>query len=92
MEMGRVEEVLDHPRHPYTRLLFESVPQPDPEQRFTERITLLEEEGEYLKGNCKFSERCPGVLEVCAERVPEEIELARVLVKCHKYTREVKRE
>lgn len=32
MEVGAAEEVIHHPRHPYTRALIEAVPSPDPDK------------------------------------------------------------
>jgi peptide/nickel transport system ATP-binding protein len=44
VERGPVEEVMHTPSHPYTRMLLASVPQPDPDQRWTDRIDLEEAE------------------------------------------------
>ncbi|TDU83583.1 peptide/nickel transport system ATP-binding protein [Kribbella voronezhensis] len=38
VERGAVESVMHEPSHPYTRLLLDSIPQPDPDQRWTNRI------------------------------------------------------
>lgn len=40
VEDGPVEEVMTHPTHSYTQLLLASVPPPDPDQRWTDRIDL----------------------------------------------------
>lgn len=87
VEMGGVEDVLVKPKHPYTRLLLESIPEPDPEKRSQVPIKLLEEKEEYLRTGCKFAGRCPEVAKVCKERVPEDVSLDGVLVKCHQYTK-----
>lgn len=85
VEMGKVEEVLERPKHPYTKLLLASVPEPDPERRFQERIVFLEEREEYLKKGCKFAGRCPEVMGVCEREMPEDVEVNGVLVKCHRW-------
>ena len=85
VEEGPVEEVLERPRHPYTKLLLESVPEPDPERRFQEKVVACEDREEYLRGGCKFAGRCSEVGKVCLEEVPENVLLSNVLVKCHKY-------
>lgn len=46
VEKGPVAEVMHQPRHPYTKLLLASVPQPDPDQRWTDRIDLEQAERE----------------------------------------------
>jgi peptide/nickel transport system ATP-binding protein len=40
VERGAVETVMHEPSHPYTRLLLDSIPQPDPDQRWTNRIEV----------------------------------------------------
>ncbi len=87
VEMGTVEQVLMNPRHPYSRLLRDSIPQADPQKRWTTRITLSElEHEEYQRQGCKFAGRCPDVMEICKGVVPADIDVDDVLVKCHKYS------
>jgi peptide/nickel transport system ATP-binding protein len=42
VERGTVATVMHEPSHPYTRLLLDSIPQPDPDQRWTDRIEVDE--------------------------------------------------
>jgi len=87
VEMGTVEEVLMNPRHPYSKLLRDSIPQADPKKRWTTTVTLAElEQEEYLRQGCKFAGRCPDVMEICKSVVPTESYVDNVLVKCHKYS------
>ena len=87
VEMGTVEQVLMNPRHPYSKLLRESIPQADPKKRWATRVTLSElEHEEYLRQGCKFAGRCPDVMEICKGVVPADINIDDVLVKCHKYS------
>jgi peptide/nickel transport system ATP-binding protein len=87
VEMGSVEQVLMNPRHPYSKLLRDSIPQADPKKRWTTTITLSElEHEEYLRQGCKFAGRCPDVMEICKGVVPTDIYIDDVLVKCHKYS------
>jgi peptide/nickel transport system ATP-binding protein len=86
VEMGPVEEVLLAPKHPYTKLLRESVPENDPDKKWTEKIALADSEyGEYLRVGCKFAGRCPLAYDRCRSEVPREVLLNEVVVKCHKY-------
>lgn len=86
VEMGTVEEVLMNPRHPYSRLLRDSIPQADPTQRWSDTVTLAElEHEEYLRTGCKFAGRCPNVMEICKRKVPADLIVQDVLVKCHLY-------
>ncbi|NIA71416.1 ATP-binding cassette domain-containing protein [Pelagibius litoralis] len=72
VETGPTKEVLDAPAHPYTQLLRESSPVPDP----TRRLTLIKNEGEIPSPadpprGCAFHTRCPHRMPVCGERLPE---------------------
>src|SRR5215213_8753770 len=87
VEMGTVEEVLINPRHPYTKLLRDSIPQADPKKRWTSTVTLAElEHQEYMRQGCRFAGRCPDVMEICKGVVPADINVDGVLVKCHLYS------
>lgn len=89
VEMGTVEQVLMNPRHPYSKLLRDSIPQADPKKRWTSTVTLAEfEHEEYLRQGCKFAGRCPDVMDICKGVVPTDITTDDVLVKCHKYSSE----
>lgn len=91
IEMGTVEDVLMDPKHPYTQLLRESIPQADPALRWKGRVKLSDsEEEEYLKTGCKFAGRCPQVMDICRREMPGDIAIGDVLVKCHLYTEEDK--
>ena len=86
VEMGPVEQVLMEPRHPYTNLLRESIPEADPDRRWREKISISEiEHEEYLRIGCKFAGRCPEVMEKCKRQVPKSIHMHGVYVKCHLY-------
>jgi peptide/nickel transport system ATP-binding protein len=87
VEMGPVEKVLMDPKHSYTKLLRESIPEADPNKRWSGTVTLSElEHEEYLRQGCKFAGRCPDAVEICRSEVPEDAYVDDVLVKCHKYT------
>ena len=76
-----------NPRHPYTQLLRESIPEADPAHRWRGRVTLNEtEEEEYLRQGCKFAGRCPAVMDICKQVVPADIVVGDVQVKCHLYS------
>jgi peptide/nickel transport system ATP-binding protein len=86
VEMGSVEQVLMEPKHPYTRLLRESIPEADPYRRWTGTVRLTEtEHEEYLKQGCRFAGRCPLVMDICRRQAPADVVVDDVLVKCHQY-------
>ena len=71
VEEGPTEEVFRRPRHPYTRMLLESVPLLDP-ARERARLATLAVQGETPSAvdrpsGCAFRTRCPAALSTCAE-------------------------
>ena len=89
VEIGPVEAVLGQPLHPYTKLLRESVPAPDPVDKvsWAKRIGLSTTEvREYSRQGCKFAGRCPEAKEICGKEDPPDIITAGRTVKCHLYT------
>jgi peptide/nickel transport system ATP-binding protein len=62
VEIGAVDEVFDHPRHPYTEALLSAIPVPDPQvERRRERVILrgdLPSPTDDSPG-CRFVSRCP---------------------------------
>lgn len=71
VEMGRTEEVFNHPRHVYTRALLSAIPIPDPSVK-RERILLDGEtpNARELKRGCSLQDRCPFVADECLDPVP----------------------
>ncbi len=89
VESGPVEDVLDRPFHPYTKLLKESVPAPAPNEKasWARHIELgTTEVKEYGRVGCKFAGRCPQVMDICRQVDPPDVQIERRLVKCYLYT------
>jgi oligopeptide/dipeptide ABC transporter ATP-binding protein len=69
VEFGRVDEVLESPRHPYTEALLEAVPEVDASAAH-ERLHSIggqPPELDALPPGCSFAPRCPYAEEVCRE-------------------------
>jgi peptide/nickel transport system ATP-binding protein len=93
VEMGPVEAVLGRPLHPYSQLLKESVPAPDPVDKaaWAKRIGLSTQEvKEYNQTGCKFAGRCPRVMDVCRQADPPDVESDGRTVKCYLYKKDIK--
>jgi oligopeptide transport system ATP-binding protein len=79
VESGPVDDVFATPRHPYTRLLLESVPRLDPDaarRQLASSILAADTAGETPSAmrrpsGCEFRTRCPVSLPACADRRPE---------------------
>ena len=77
VEVGESKEIINNPLYPYTQALIESVPEPDPSNRFRERKSVM---GEPLSPanpppGCRFNPRCPYVMEKCKSVEPELVEV-----------------
>ena len=62
VEIGDVEEVFTHPRHPYTHALLSAVPIPDPERERSKTRVLLQGDTPSATADdqgCRFRARCP---------------------------------
>ncbi len=72
VEYGRSVEVFKNPLHPYTQALFNSIP--DIEKEGVESLATIE--GNVPSAinpplGCRFHTRCPKVMEICKEQLPE---------------------
>ena len=67
VEYGSVEDILDHPVHPYTEILIRSVPRTDPDQPSDEKKLFTGEPGDVPENEaaCRLALRCPKVMEAC---------------------------
>ncbi len=71
MEAGDVDKVIKNPQHPYTKLLIDSIPWPDMNRRWGEtEIKVRESELSEKSVGCKFSSRCPFVMDKCKQSPP----------------------
>jgi peptide/nickel transport system ATP-binding protein len=75
-ETGPIEDVLAHPKHPYTQLLLSAVPDP----RAPLDVTAETDRGEPPRvidpvPGCRFRWRCPLAIDTCHQVTPELREL-----------------
>ena len=73
VEIGWGDEVYNHPAHPYTAALLESIPEPDPvRERNKDRDVVKGElpSAAAPPSGCRFRTRCPLAQEICAEQEP----------------------
>ncbi|MBL4767331.1 MAG: ABC transporter ATP-binding protein, partial [Rhodobacteraceae bacterium] len=80
-EQGPVEQIIEHPRHPYTRGLISCVPH-ILANLTKERVELTEVPGivpplsEFGQDRCLFASRCGQVTQQCLDQRPPEMEFA----------------
>src|SRR6202166_1260255 len=84
-EVGPSEQVFADPAHPYTALLIEAIPVPDPDVRPAESVAVGEPPSPISPpSGCRFRTRCPRADQRCSDEVPELRELApEQFAACH---------
>jgi peptide/nickel transport system ATP-binding protein len=84
-EVGPTEKLFSQPAHPYTALLLEAIPVPDPAVKPANNVPIGEPPSPLSPpSGCRFRTRCPRADAVCAEVVPPLRELARgQFAACH---------
>ena len=66
VEQGTAEQVVAHPKHPYTQALISVVPSPDPRHKATRQILKGERPDPVdIPTGCRFHPRCPLAFERC---------------------------
>ncbi len=85
VEEAKTEELFKFPRHPYTKLLFSSIPTTNPNKKIEglgDKIEL--NKSELLNKGCVFYNRCFLRKEICLNNKPELIKITNThYIKCH---------
>src|SRR3954470_16877602 len=84
-EVGPSEQLFAKPAHPYTALLIEAIPVPDPDMRPAEAVAVGEPPSPIAPpSGCRFRTRCPKADQRCSDEMPELVAIAPgQLVACH---------
>jgi peptide/nickel transport system ATP-binding protein len=87
VELGPVDDILETPRHPYTRLLIDSLPTLD-DKKALRGIPGLPPSLLNLPPGCPFAPRCPYAFDRCPLETPLlQAVTPRQMVACHLYPR-----
>ncbi len=85
VEFGSKEQIFDHPAHPYTIGLFESLPSMTSQEKWLKPINGMPPDPVNLPTGCAFHPRCAFATEECAKCRPENQELEKGhFCKCYK--------
>jgi dipeptide transport system ATP-binding protein len=84
VEIGPVEDVFAHPRHPYTAALLSATPIADPTRK-KNRIALKGELPSPLNPppGCPFNPRCAYATDICRQSFPEETAIGEQRFHCY---------
>jgi oligopeptide/dipeptide ABC transporter ATP-binding protein len=69
-EAGSVDLVVRNPSHPYTRLLVNSIPVPNPDQPWAAEAAPAFPGRQRSRESCKFADRCPAAMNKCLQQPP----------------------
>jgi peptide/nickel transport system ATP-binding protein len=75
IEQGSIEEVFRDPLHPYTRGLFDSLPDIHDKKERLNAMKGVVSDALNLPEGCKFNPRCPYVMEKCKLNMPKLIKI-----------------
>ena len=88
VEYGNVQEVLEHPSHPYLQALLTAVPVPDPVIAKKKRELPLKSidmpSVAAPPSGCRFHPRCPYAVPQCEQQEPSLIPHGEGLCACHR--------
>ena len=72
VEKATIDEIVSEPLHPYTKNLIDSIPIPDPTNRWKDKIELkvTDLKSRIKSHGCIYFNRCPKVCEGCSDKKP----------------------
>jgi peptide/nickel transport system ATP-binding protein len=88
VERGRVDEVLENPKHPYTEALLSAVPVIE----VKDRRSIIRLQGDMPSpsnppSGCHFHPRCPQAMDICRRQYPATTEFSGTHeARCHLFT------
>jgi oligopeptide/dipeptide ABC transporter ATP-binding protein len=92
MEQGPTDAICRTPLHPYTRVLLDAAPVPNPTLQRAKREARLKatpaqgtSSTSVTVDACPFASRCPLAEAICFERRPARVQHGEVSVECHLY-------
>lgn len=80
LEYGRTREIIENPRHPYTRGLLRS----SPSVNRGKDLQGIPGSFEYRERGCPFSNRCVQKTDLCEIEVPKPLRVGDRMIACHK--------
>lgn len=77
VEYASLEEIYLNRQHPYTKGLFNSIPDIEVDEDRLQAISGLMPDPTDLPRGCKFHPRCPKCMKKCSVRIPKATEIAK---------------
>jgi peptide/nickel transport system ATP-binding protein/oligopeptide transport system ATP-binding protein len=85
VEIGDKKSIFRNPRHPYTKVLHNANPLPDPRLRNREKLVIEDDVPSPADppSGCRFHTRCPYARELCTREEPQLTGNSEHSVACH---------
>jgi len=88
VEQGDIKSIYENPKHPYTKGLFDCLPDVDSDSKRLKIIKGAMPDPMKLPMGCNFCSRCEDALNICYSEKPKVVEVGNShFVQCHKYSK-----
>lgn len=77
VEVGKTEQIIQEPKHPYTSLLIDSAPT---KEKRGKKLAVMKPRLQDQRGpatNCQFANRCPYAFKHCFQKIPRMIPVGK---------------
>jgi len=92
IEYGKIEDIFESTKHPYTMGLFGSIPSLDSDVTRLSPIKGSMPDPTNLPSGCAFHPRCDKARNICSSRVPKHTNIDGHRIKCLMFEEDVKQE
>jgi peptide/nickel transport system ATP-binding protein len=92
IEYGKIEDIFESTKHPYTKGLFGSIPNLDSDATRLSPIKGTMPDPTNLPSGCTFHPRCDMAKNICSDRVPKHTNIDGHKIKCLMFEEETKKQ
>lgn len=85
VEYGTVDQIFNHPKHPYTKGLLKSIPRLDQNEDYLFAIEGVVPNQYNMPAGCRYCPRCPDAMPQCEKNQPPEFAVDGSYVSCFQY-------
>ena len=84
VEYGDIDQILNHPQHPYMKKLLSTIPKLDEDVEYLEVIEgMVPNITEFNKNSCRFANRCTEKIAICEQCEPRLLNKGKSQIRCH---------
>ncbi|MCE5096446.1 ABC transporter ATP-binding protein [Staphylococcus devriesei] len=84
VEYGDIDQILNHPQHPYTKKLLSTIPKLDEDVEYLEVIEgMVPNITEFKENSCRFANRCTEKIAICEQCEPALLNKGKSQIRCH---------